>query len=849
MAVFYRDTSRWRAPGARIASSIVIRRARTGLQALVRRRTVGAAAIYFVLSCLMFAPGAVPGRTLSTSDALWSAAPWEHIRPAHVPVRGSNPERGDATSVFEPFLQHTRAVLPDVPLWNPHIMGGRPFLANPQSAVFSPFSMPAYVLPFRDSLALIAALKLFVAALGAFLLGRAFGMRFGGALLAGLVFGFSLWSVTWVSWTTMSVWAYVPWLCVLSELCVRRPGPLPFVGLAAVVGLQFVGGHPSSSFQVLAVVAAFWAVRAVAISAPRRDVGVRLLTLVSALLAGTALAAVVLIPFVEVLDRSYDLQARTANDAEGGHQPGRYLLGVFLHDWWGRGSRTNLEFAASLEEHAYYVGVLPLLLVAAALVLRPRRERLVVGGVGAVMLAVSTGAPVLFDLVNSLPGFSASTNGRLAVITVLCVALLAGWGLDDLATPWGAARRRAAVVGVALAIIVLPLAVAVAGRNVHREALDEAVRVAWTFTTPTPELASLEGGELADIIRLASLLEWLGLAAASVALLVMRTRGRLGATGFTVLAVVLVALDLFKAGMGFNPAIDERDAEPPTTAAVRFLQARAHVGFAGLSPLAPFSFAPPLPANQAMRYGLYDARGYDIPVEERYARMWQRAVSPNPGCNYALCPNVAGSTPRALGALGVLGVRYLLQAPRDPPLPHLRMAYSGPDARLYENPRALPRAFLVGRQLAVGSGEEALAAITSPRFPGRTVAITEERLPGLSTWPSGEDRGAGEAAVTIDEAERTVVQTAAPRPALLVLTDSWDPGWKATVDGRDTPLRRVDYLIRGVGVPAGSHRVELRYRPTSWRAGWIVSSLALVLIVAAAVIGARRNAQRRGCAK
>jgi hypothetical protein len=149
----------------------------------------------------------------------------------------------------------------------------------------------------------------------------------------------------------------------------------------------------------------------------------------------------------------------------------------------------------------------------------------------------------------------------------------------------------------------------------------------------------------------------------------------------------------------------------------------------------------------------------------------------------------------------------------------------------------------------VGSGEEALAAITSPRFPGRTVAITEERLPGLSTWPSGEDRGAGEAAVAIDEAERTVVQTAAPRPALLVLTDSWDPGWKATVDGRDTPLRRVDYLIRGVGVPAGSHRVELRYRPTSWRAGWIVSSLALVLIVAAAMIGARRNAQRRGCAK
>ena len=59
-----------------------------------------------------------------------------------------------------------------------------------------------------------------------------FGMRFRGALLCGIVFGFSLWSVSWVSWTTMSVWACLPWLCLLSELCLRRPGPLPFAGLA-----------------------------------------------------------------------------------------------------------------------------------------------------------------------------------------------------------------------------------------------------------------------------------------------------------------------------------------------------------------------------------------------------------------------------------------------------------------------------------------------------------------------------------------------------------------------------------------------------------------------------------------
>ena len=79
-------------------------------------------------------------------------------------------------------------------------------------------------------------------------------MRLGGALMTGLVFGFSLWTVTWVSWPHGSVWAFLPWLCLLCELTVRRPGPLPFAGLAGVVGLQFLSGHPASSYQVLFVV-------------------------------------------------------------------------------------------------------------------------------------------------------------------------------------------------------------------------------------------------------------------------------------------------------------------------------------------------------------------------------------------------------------------------------------------------------------------------------------------------------------------------------------------------------------------------------------------------------------------
>ncbi len=79
-------------------------------------------------------------------------------------------------------------------------MVGRPFLANAQSAVLSPFNAPAYVVPRRPYLVLAAVLKVFVAAFGTFLLSRALGLRFAGALMAGLVYGFAQLTVESVSW-------------------------------------------------------------------------------------------------------------------------------------------------------------------------------------------------------------------------------------------------------------------------------------------------------------------------------------------------------------------------------------------------------------------------------------------------------------------------------------------------------------------------------------------------------------------------------------------------------------------------------------------------------------------------
>jgi len=140
---------------------------------VTRRPHLATALVLAAVALLFTGPGLLPGRTLSPSDYAWEPAPWHAERPAGVRPFGADGEQADAVAQFQPFTQYARERLPSAPLWNPAIMGGRPFLANAQSAVFSPFAAPSYVLPFWKSLGVVAALKLWVAALGAFALGRA----------------------------------------------------------------------------------------------------------------------------------------------------------------------------------------------------------------------------------------------------------------------------------------------------------------------------------------------------------------------------------------------------------------------------------------------------------------------------------------------------------------------------------------------------------------------------------------------------------------------------------------------------------------------------------------------------
>jgi hypothetical protein len=172
-----------------------------------------------------------------------------------------------------------------------------------------------------------------------------------------------------------------------------------------------------------------------------------------------------------------------------------------------------------------------------------------------------------------------------------------------------------------------------------------------------------------------------------------------------------------------------------------------------------------------------------------------------------------------------------------------------PDFTLVENRRALSRAWLVGETVAL-RGAAALAAVRSERLPdGRpfdptAIALVED---GAS-----RDRGRVDPAARVEVIAATTnalqLSVSSPTPAFLVLSEVDYPGWRATVDGRAEPIVRTNYVLRGLEVPAGTHRVRVELRPRSVYLGAAVSAGCIALLAGLAVWRLRRRNTVEGAA-
>ncbi len=77
---------------------------------------------------------------------------------------------------------------------------------------------------------------------------------------------------------------------------------------------------------------------------------------------------------------------------------------------------------------------------------------------------------------------------------------------------------------------------------------------------------------------------------------------------------------------------------------------------------------------------------------------------------------------------------------------------------------------------------------------------------------------------------KVVVKTELEAPGILVLGDTWYPGWTAYDNGKETKIYRANYVLRGVYLGSGEHTVEFVYDPLSFKAGLAVTCLSTLIL-------------------
>ncbi len=186
-------------------------------------------------------------------------------------------------------------------------------------------------------------------------------------------------------------------------------------------------------------------------------------------------------------------------------------------------------------------------------------------------------------------------------------------------------------------------------------------------------------------------------------------------------------------------------------------------------------------------------------------------------------------TPTFWKLMRMYDVKYLTSFWPLTPAPHLAPVGLYGGAYLYRNDDLLPLAHLVGDVTVVRDDSSALDALASDGFdPARSVLL-DVRPPDFQGGEAATDGTVEAVRVGSNDAE---LRVRAPRPAILVFSDSYYPGWRADVDGRATPIYRANLTQRAVVVPAGEHRVRFRFRPTTVVVGAAVSVASLLLLVA-----------------
>jgi len=658
-----------------------------------------------------------------------------------------------------------------IPLWNPYSFSGTPQAGNYQSAVFSPFNLLFFILPFVHAWSILILLQPLLAGLFMFLFVRSLDRSREASLVSSIAFMFCGFMVVWMAYGTLGYAAL--FLPLIFWGIHKKHGAAVSAGIA----LSLVSGH----FQVSVYVAG---------AAMLYILWKREWKYLFYILFGFFIAA----PQILLGIKSFLESTRGVTVLKGEVIPWQYLMTMFAPDFYGNPVTRNDWFGHYAEWNGF-VGVAPLLLAILAMIGKKSKDAwfFILLAFLSMLFALPTPLNNLLYVLK-IPVLSGSAASRIIILTSFSLAVLSAFGVDELTK-----HKKTGFVfsSACLGFIGVVWIVLVAGKPFDPDKLAIA-----THNLIIPTLYSIA---VAILIFLASLRKrWLN--------------------KVVIVAIIgLTAFDVVRFAVKWMP-FEPKQYVYPSVKSLDYL--KTHVGSDRV-------FGNIGAGEVGVERSIPLVEGYDAVYQGRYGE-FMNAVSKGflyPGQRSVVQFDKYGLYKTE--ALQLLGIKYIYHSLSDGRnvwvFPYWEYLTSGTMHQVYSDEKyeifaynqVYPRAFLASSYVVAHSDKESVDTLFAKDFDRRNTLVLEEK-PGIE--PAS---GSGSTVIKNYTPNKVTVETTADAPKLLFLSDVYDAGWRVTVDGKEARMYRANYDFRAVAVQPGTHTVVFTYTPEEFRWGIILSIIGV----------------------
>ena len=680
-----------------------------------------------------------------------------------------------------------------LPLWNPYNGAGTPLLAIMHPGYLNPFGAVFFFLPPTIAWAFFMALQPLMLGVCTYLYMRKMKRSHAASLFSASVLLFSGFVIARILYAEFiyHLSALSILLLLIEDVFMNEKGT-SWMLVSPLIFFLFLSGQPHMILYVLLFGAFYGAYRFFQVK-PEYKMRKRIIVFCLLGILGIAMAAIQLLPSFELFANSTITRASSQFIFQRFLLPLTHLITIAIPNYFGNQATYNWWGAGDYIETVASVGLIPLFFAYIAGMQRKLRNdpRWFFFGSAIITILLTLdwfGTRWLYSL--PIPILSADVPSRIFSLTTFSIAILAGYGFDA----WFQEKRALRIskvpcflAGVALIFMVT------AGLVILR------------LPCPVAEIPNCR------MISLRNTLVEVAVFAVLIAALYVWRRNRF------VPLILVVVLGLYNSNK-FLP-FSSKNTILPDNSLIQALKENTRdarvfgIGSANLK------------TNFAAYFRIYDPNYYDPLHIKRYAELISYANSGEYPLKLLRSDIELVHDAVNNRILDLLSVRYLIYKKSEVPTKNTsNVIWEDEHWYIEKRNTALPRAYLVYDFEVINDDYALLRRLLDPTLNPKDRVMLEQR-PKARYSPGV----AGEAMIEKYEEQRVEIRAVTDKPSLLVLTDTYYPGWKAYIDDTETPIYRANYTLRAVEVPGGTHTVRFAYKPVSVTVGaWItIGSLAV----------------------